>query len=82
MISKPSPSSLLTTDEMFRLMRNAVQDALAESRRLGVPIPFTSSEGRTCYELPDGSVADQDPWLGQKVAPPGWYERFGISPPQ
>lgn len=78
--NKPSNQTLLTHDEVARLFREAVADALEESRRKGVPIPVTV-DGRDGYELPDGTFVDEDPWHGRKTAPEGWYERWGIEPP-
>ena len=72
--------TVLTHDSVLNLFREAVEDALEESRRMGIPIPV-GGEGETKYELPDGSVVDHDPWLGKPTAPEGWYERFGIQPP-
>ena len=65
---------------MDRLFGEAVNNAMDDSRRKGVPIPHRVN-GITRYELPDGTMVDEDPWHGEKTAPEGWYERFGIQPP-
>ena len=58
------------------MLRNAVTEALEQSRSAGVPISLT--EGR--YELPDGEIVDHDPWHGERTAPVGWYEKYNIAP--
>lgn len=66
--------------EMSQIMERAAQHAKAESRRMGIPIPLDGKEGEIRYELPDGTIVNEDPWHGQNTAPEGWYERFGITP--
>lgn len=78
---RKTDNTLVTADEIARLMKEAVADALEESRRKGVPIPITI-DGQNKYELPDGSIVDEDPWMGENTAPAGWYERWGIEPPE
>lgn len=65
----------MDSDEKFQLFGEAVEQALEERRRAGVPI----SRGDGRYDLPDGTMVDHDPWHGQTVAPEGWYERYGIA---
>jgi len=82
MIARDSDDTLLRTSEMSDIMNRAAERAIEESRRMGVPIPLDSDDGAIRYELPDGSIADEDPWHGKDTAPEGWYERFGIAPEQ
>ena len=50
-------------------------------KRHGIPIAKDPDEnGLIRYELPDGTIVDSDPWNGEKFAPEGWFERFGIAP--
>ena len=74
--------SLLNAAKMSELMDRGARRAIEESRRRGVPIPVDDENGAIRYELPDGTIVDEDPWLGKNTAPEGWYERFGITPEQ
>ena len=73
--------TILSHGKALELFQHAVEDALDESRKMGVPIPV-DVDGQSKYELPDGSIVDADPWFGSNTAPPGWYERWGIDPPR
>ena len=78
----PAPTeTILSHEQVIELFDVAVEDALAESRRMGVPISH-HIDGKICFELPDGTLVDEDPWHGEQTAPEGWYERFGIEPPE
>ena len=43
-------------DELTRLSQQAVREARAENRRLGIPNVQVDAEGRLTEELPDGTV--------------------------
>jgi len=49
------PRTQQRASEYLRVMRLAVEEAQAESRRLGVPNVYTIN-GRIYYELPDGEL--------------------------
>ncbi|MEM8947101.1 MAG: hypothetical protein AAGD11_18150 [Planctomycetota bacterium] len=49
-------------DDMMRVMSRAVAKAQAESRRLGVPNVY-SINGHTYYELPNGELSLDDPYI-------------------
>jgi hypothetical protein len=51
-----------TIEEYLRIARQAVSDAQEESRRLGVPNVY-SINGRIYYELPNGELSLNDPWV-------------------
>lgn len=69
--------------EMSELMERGAKRAIAESKRMGVPVPVDNEDFNDDvqrYELPDGTIVEGDPWHGENTAPEGWYERFGIAP--
>jgi len=74
--------SVLNHDLVVKLMDRGARRAIEEARRRGVPIPVDGEDGAIRYELPDGTIVDEDPWHGKSTAPDGWYERFGITPEQ
>ena len=61
-------------------MESGAQRAIAEMRRMGVPIVVDGPDGAVWYELPDGTVVTEDPWYGEDTAPEGWFDRYGIAP--
>jgi hypothetical protein len=52
--------ALRTAAEWTRVGREAVQAAIEENRRLGVPNVY-SINGRIYYELPNGELSLEDP---------------------
>ena len=78
---RPGDNVHLTPEQASRIMREGARDAIADLKRHGIPIAKDPDEnGVIRYELPDGTIVDSDPWLGEKYAPVGWFERFGIAP--
>jgi hypothetical protein len=65
---------------MSELMDRGARKAIANSKRMGVPVPVDGENGAIWYELPDGTIVKEDPWHGENTAPEGWFERFGIAP--
>jgi hypothetical protein len=59
-----------TIEEYLRIARQAVSDAQEESRRLGVPNVY-SINGRIYYELPNGELSLNDPWVPPQKDAPG-----------
>ena len=49
-------------DELMRIGKQAVRRAQEESRRLGVPNVY-SIDGVLCYELPNGELSRDDPYV-------------------
>jgi len=49
-------------DELIRLGSIAVQGAIEESRRMGVPNVYEFN-GRVYYELPNGELSLEDPYV-------------------
>ncbi len=69
MIQKnPKRSVEETAAEFSRIMSAGVQRAREENRRLGVPNVY-SINGILYYELPDGSLSQEDPWQGKDTPP-------------
>lgn len=67
--SNPLPAeTYATADELIRLGRIAVNDAQAESRRLGVPNVY-SINGHIYYETRSGELSKADPGSGGNEAP-------------
>lgn len=80
MIAKRKNELLFNAQKMSDIMNAGAERAIAESKRMGVPVPLDCDDGVERYELPDGTVVEGDPWHGQNTAPEGWFERFGIAP--
>jgi len=70
--------TLLSHQEAISLMDRGAKRAIETSWRMGVPIPLGDRDGTPRFELPEGTVAEGDPWNGMRTAPEGWYERFDI----
>jgi hypothetical protein len=49
-------------DELMRIGSVAVQEAIEESRRMGVPNVYEFN-GRVYYELPNGELSLEDPYV-------------------
>jgi len=56
------PEILQASSEMERIGNRAVRRAIEENRRLGIPNAF-SFRGRIVYELPDGTLTEEDPFV-------------------
>lgn len=54
--------------ELMRIMNAGVRHAQERNRRLGVPNVY-SINGILYYELPDGSLSQDDPWKGKDTPP-------------
>jgi hypothetical protein len=78
----PTPDKRLSADEisadtlryaakMTQIGNRAVRRAQEENHRMGVPNVYHMN-GQTLYELPDGTIATEDPWHGQKTPPADW----------
>ena len=46
--------------EIIRIGNSAIQKAMEENRKKGLPNVFTKN-GKVYYELPDGTITDKDP---------------------
>ena len=78
---RPGDNAFLGPEKASEIMREGAKDAIEDLRSHGVPIVCDPDEnGLIRYELPDGTIVDSDPWNGEKFAPEGWFERFGIAP--
>jgi hypothetical protein len=60
--STPSPETYRKTDELIRVLREAVRRAQQENRERGIPNVY-SINGVLHYELPDGSLSTTDPFI-------------------
>ena len=61
------PRASAWSDEMLRIGQRAVQEAIEENRRLGVPNVYCY-DGVLYWELPDGTLSPEDPWKGKSQA--------------
>jgi len=52
----PSPEFQRESDDITRIFKEAVAEARAENRRLGIPNVQTDERGRLTEELPDGTI--------------------------
>ncbi len=57
-----SPRSRRKLDDILRIGRKAAYNAQCESRRLGVPNVY-SINGHIYYELPNGQLSLEDPYV-------------------
>lgn len=65
------PSEPLSSFERFEAIGQAgVQKAIEESRRLGVPNVY-SIDGVLHWELPNGELTTEDPYLKQQTSDQG-----------
>ena len=60
-----SRGALEDFDEIERIGTNAVERAQEENRRLGIPNAY-SRNGTLYFELPDGSITQEDPFVLEK----------------
>lgn len=65
------PETLRDSLQMARIGNRAVRRAQEQNRALGVPNAYHVN-GQLVYELPDGTIATEDPWHGQKTPPDDW----------
>ena len=55
-------------NELMRVGSIAVQEAIEESRRMGVPNVYEFN-GRVYYELPNGELSLEDPYVEPEESP-------------
>ena len=66
--SKLTPEVRARLDKLSQLAKEAIAEAQEESRRLGVPNVY-SIDGRLHYELPNGELSLEDPYVEPEKSP-------------
>lgn len=62
------PEVLALSAQFEQIGNRAVRRAIAENKELGIPNAF-SFRGRIVYELPDGTLTENDPFADPPAGP-------------
>lgn len=66
--SKLTPEVRARLDKLSQLAKEAIAEAQEESRRMGVPNVYEFN-GRVYYELPNGELSLEDPYVESEETP-------------
>lgn len=66
--SKLTPEVRARLDKLSQLAKEAIAEAQEESRRMGVPNVYEFN-GRVYYELPNGELSLEDPYVESEENP-------------
>lgn len=66
-VTKLNEKHMQKMEEINRIFDIAVDKAIAENRRLGIPM-YREIDGVAHWELPDGTLTTEDPWPAIEAA--------------